>query len=176
MPISVHVNTFATKELNTLFMDLNHYPITTGDTFKTWEFKSVGPKGIIPKIIFFQETDNPLVVNLAFGDKNKSDLLLNDKSVSNNGDREKILNTVASSVIAFTKIYPDVWVYARGSSPSRTRLYQIGINKRLEAVQMHFDVYGEKNNKWHVFEKNTEYNSFFVKRKIIDTNFVIPKQ
>src|SRR5688572_18026618 len=45
----------------------------------------------------------------------------------NNQDRDKILATVAAMVLEFTEHFPEVWVYAQGSTLARTRLYQMGI-------------------------------------------------
>ncbi len=45
----------------------------------------------------------------------------------NNPDKEKILATVAATVVEFTNHFPYVMVYAKGSNAARTRLYQNGI-------------------------------------------------
>lgn len=58
--------------------------------------------------------------NLAFGDKNLETGDINDKVISNNGDSEQVLATVVSAVFAFTDTYKDTWVYATGSTKSRT--------------------------------------------------------
>ena len=50
-------------------------------------------------------------------------------TISNNGDAEKILATVVAAVYAFYDQYPTVWILLTGSTASRTRLYQMAINK-----------------------------------------------
>ena len=61
--------------------------------------------------------------------------------------------------------YPDVWIYATGSTKSRTRLYRMGISKFLSEVDEDFEMLGELNDNWDIFRKNVEYDGFLVKRK-----------
>lgn len=90
-------------------------------------FLSEGPRGIIKKVVAYQKIrDN--IYNLAFGDWDEKAQKPNDKARSNNGDRNKVLATVASTVISFIQYYPSAIVFAEGSTPAKTRLYQIGIN------------------------------------------------
>ena len=124
-------------------MKLDRYELITGRNQSTFEFLSEGPKGKISKVIQFQQMNLENLYNLAFGDKNELTGTLNDKVVTDNGDTEKVLATVVSAVYAFTGQYPEVWVYATGSSASRTRLYKIGINKYLDIVKNDFEIMGE---------------------------------
>ncbi|HET6253734.1 MAG TPA: hypothetical protein VFE32_06660 [Puia sp.] len=64
------------------------------DDFSIIDFISEGKNGRIPKRIEFTLTDVPGIVNLAFGDIDANGEI-NDYSISNNGDRNKILSTVA---------------------------------------------------------------------------------
>jgi len=41
----------------------------------------------------------------------------------------------------------------------------MGITKFLSEVNETFEVLGERNNDWEVFQKNVEYESFLVRRK-----------
>jgi len=146
-------------------MKLLRYQLKAEKSLMVFEFISEGPKGEIPKIIEFTETNLNGFYNLAFGDKDKLTGKLNDKIISNNNDAEKILATVVSSVYAFTDKYPDAWVYATGSTSARTRWYLMGILKYLDEVKNHFHIFGELNNDWKEFEKNINYDGFVVKRK-----------
>lgn len=85
--------------------------------------------------------------------------------ISNNGDSEMVLATVVSAIYAFTDKNPDAWIYATGSTKSRTRLYRMGITKNLKEVKSDFQIYGELNKTWQEFEKEVDYESFLVKRK-----------
>ena len=146
-------------------MKLPKYPLASSDKLMTFEFTSEGQKGLIEKLVRFQETNVKNVYNLAFGDKDLTTGDIDDKVISNNGDSEKVLATVAATLYAFTDKYPNAWIYATGSTKSRTRLYRMGITKFLTEVKEDFEILGETGGDWEVFKKNIEYNGFFVRRK-----------
>ncbi len=139
--------------------------MASSDKMMTFEFISEGHKGLIHKIVRYQLTNLKGVYNLAFGDKDHSTGDINDTVISNNGDSEKVLASVVATVYAFTDRYPDAWIYATGSTKSRTRLYQIGIAKFFSEVEEDFEVLGERNNDWEVFRKSVSYEGFLVRRK-----------
>ncbi|WP_448698271.1 DUF6934 family protein [Mucilaginibacter sp. AW1-3] len=146
-------------------MNLPHYKYKTTD-FQEYEFYSVGPKGIIKKIVRFQKIqEEPVIYNLAFGDQNEITGDINDAVTSNNEDRDIVLATVARTVIDFCDHYGDDFILAKGSTPVRTRLYQIGINKLITEIRSDFDVYGFTGELLHTFETNVNYDAFLVKRK-----------
>ena len=60
---------------------------------------------------------------------------------------------------------PNVWIYATGSTKSRTRLYRMGITKFLSEVNEDFEVLGELKDDWEIFKKDVEYEGFLVRRK-----------
>lgn len=67
-------------------MKAEKYHLKAESKFTRFEFVSEGSKGIIRKLIEFQETTNPDVFNLAFGDFNPQTLEIDDLAVSDNGD------------------------------------------------------------------------------------------
>ena len=146
-------------------MNLPKYPLASSDKMMTFEFISEGPKGLIHKLVRFQPTNLKDIYNLAFGDKNLMTGEIDDTTISNNENSEKVLATVVATVYAFTDKYPDKWIYATGSTKSRTRLYRMGITKYLSEVYEDFEVLGERNDDWETFRKNVEYESFLVRRK-----------
>ena len=136
--------------------------------FLNFKFDSVGLKGIIPKLVMFQKIEeDPDIYNLAFGDLDEKTNEIDDNIITNNGDSEKVLVTVASTVYVFTHKYPDAWIVLEGSSKSRTRLYQIGISKYLEEIKSDFNVFGLIGEDWLVFEKNQRYEAFLIHKKRI---------
>ncbi|MDR0812101.1 MAG: hypothetical protein LBN23_07530 [Paludibacter sp.] len=145
-------------------MQLEKYPLTSSDKLITFEFVSEGSRGFIHKIVSYQPTNLKGVFNLAFGDKDRKTGDIDDVIISNNGDSEKVLATVAATVYAFTDKYPDAWIYATGSTKSRTRLYRMGITKFLSEAKNDFEILGEKNDDWEIFRKNVEYNGFLVRK------------
>lgn len=146
-------------------MNVPKYPLKGSDKLLTYEFLSEGPKGQIQKLIQFTSTNYYDVYNLAFGDKNEITGTIDDKVISNNGDSEMVLATVISALYAFTDQHPKAWIYATGSTKSRTRLYRMGIAKYLEEVNNDFEIFGQIGKIWQVFEKDLEYESFLVRRK-----------
>jgi hypothetical protein len=102
---------------------------------------------------------------LGFGDLNTTTGAISGLTKSNNGDREKILSTIARIVLIFTEHFPDVMVYAQGSTAARTRLYQMGIASNLEEIENVLTVYGYAEGDWRRFEKQVNYEAFFVVRK-----------
>ena len=143
------------------------YQLNAEQGLTVFNFVSEGPKGRIAKLIEIKETNLKDFYNLAFGDKDEETGKINDSIVTNNNDTEKVLATVVSAVYAFTDLNPEAWVYATGSTESRTRLYRMGINKYLNEVENDFEIYGELGNNWCIFEKATDFEGFVVKRKNI---------
>lgn len=146
-------------------MNLERYPLKSDASLFVFEFISIGPKGSIPKIVKCSETNLKGLYNLGFGDEDVTTGNLNDLSISNNGDSMKVLATVVATVYAFTDKYPGVFVYATGSTKSRTRLYRIGISKHLDEITKDFHLYGLINSEWESFEREIEYEAFLAKRK-----------
>ncbi len=146
-------------------MILDRYELKAGHNLTTFEFLSEGTKGQIQKVIQFEPMNLANLYNLAFGDRNIETGVIDDRVISDNGDIEKVLATVVSAVYAFADKYPDVWVYATGSTASRTRLYRMGINKYFSIVSEDFDIMGEHQNEWEWYEYGRDYQAFAVRRK-----------
>ncbi|WP_218033525.1 DUF6934 family protein [Adhaeribacter aerolatus] len=146
-------------------MKLDRYQLKAESTLMVFEFVSEGPQGQIKKLIQYSETNLKDFYNLGFGDKDERTGEIDDTIITNNGDSQKALATVAATVYAFTEKYPDSWIYATGSNIIRTRLYRMGITNNLIEIQKDFVVYGLKGNQWEVFEKEITYDAFLVKRK-----------
>ena len=146
-------------------MKLPRYELKAEKSLMVFEFTSEGPKGQIPKLIKFSETTLKGFYNLAFGDKNLETGDIDDAVVSNNGDSEQVLATVVSAVYSFTEEENEAWVYATGSTKSRTRLYRMGITKYFDEVKQDFTVFGLRDGEWEEFTKEIEYTAFVVRRK-----------
>jgi hypothetical protein len=146
-------------------MKTEKYHLKSESKFTRFEFISEGPKGAIRKLIEFQETTNPDVFNLAFGDLNPETQGIDDLSVSDNGDTEKVLATVVNAVYTFFNNYPDLFVYATGSTKARTRLYRMGIVRFYDEMQKDFYLYGQIGDDFVEFEIGTDYDGFLAQRK-----------
>jgi hypothetical protein len=140
-------------------LNLDKYSYTTNNKYLAYEFESTGPKGIIKKVARFTEID-PGIYNFGFGDLNESSGEINDIVISNNGDGDKVLSTLASIIHDFTLIYPHAAVFIQGTTRGRTRRYQMGINKYWGQIRLSFKVWGQKNGKWESFRKGENYEAF----------------
>jgi len=145
-------------------MNLEKYSVTSDYAHLAYEFLSEGPNGTIKKVILYQEIDHD-VFNLAFGDWNEIEQRIDDEVRSNNNDRDKVLATVASTVIDFIKYYPNAQIFAKGITPGKTRLYQMGINSNWNDISELFEVQGNFKGKWEVFKRNKNYQAFALKAK-----------
>jgi len=151
-------------------MNLNSYDLDTKSNFLSFEFYSEGPKGKIKKVIQFRKLIVPGaendIYNLAFGDLNEEEGTIDDLVVSDNKDSEKVLATVATAVMSFMKENPDVWVFAQGSTHSRTRYYTMGITKHLTEIYGSFEIWGAlSDSEWELFRKNRPYKALLVRCK-----------
>ena len=149
-------------------MNLEKYEYQKSANHREYEFYSSGPKGNIRKIVRFKllVTNGVAYFNLVFGDWDEEKQKIDDIKVTNNGDTEKILLTVAIIVLDFMKQFPDSMVFAEGSNIARTRRYQMGINKLWNQINMFLEVYGLcADNTWMPFHKNANYEAFLIRRK-----------
>jgi hypothetical protein len=146
-------------------MKIEKYTLKSENEFNYFEFVSEGPKGFIKKIVLFQDTNEPNLYNLAFGDKIGDSKELDDYAISNNGDTEKILATVVSALYAFYDKHPTAFVYASGSTKARIRLYRMGITRFYEEMAEDFYLYGQIGDDFFDFEIGKDYKGFLVERK-----------
>jgi hypothetical protein len=149
-------------------MDVRGYDIKMSEHLWSYEFYSEGPKGKIRKTVQFRpfNLEERTCFNLFLGDWNEEEKMFEDITVTNNQDCTKVLITVAQAVVEFTNSFSDAIVYFKGNTPSRTRLYQIGIAKNWTEVCTMFAVFGYINNEWQSFRKNVNYEAFLIYRKI----------
>lgn len=139
--------------------------INVTDDYSIFDFVSVGRNGLIHKRIEFMPTKIAGYFNLAFGDVD-SDGEIDDYSVSDNGDRNKILATVAYAVEIYLNRYEDRWVYFRGSTLERTRLYRMAVGLNIVELENKFDIYAElKDDTIVPFQKNIDVMGLLVKKK-----------
>jgi hypothetical protein len=147
-------------------MFTNRYTIESSENFVSYNFVSEGKNSTILKGVRFSKTEFENLLNLGFGDINKATKEIDDLVVSDNGDSEKVLSTGANTCLIFTEKYVNVKIIAVGSTKSRTRLYQIGINRNYETISELFYTWGLFDNQWEIFEKHKNYDVFIVQRKI----------
>jgi hypothetical protein len=144
--------------------------IEKSDDYRTFMFFSQGRHGNLAKIVSFDEIaelDN--IFNLALGTI-LPDGKVDFETITNNGDRNKILTTVAGIVGTFIEYNPGKNVYITGSDNRRTLLYQRAIAYGYDELIQIFDIYGDismgyPRTEFEPFEKERKYRGFLVKRK-----------
>ena len=80
-----------------------------------YEFYSEGPKGLIKKIVSYRLIQEmPIkLYDLGFGDWNNEIQDVDDKTNTNNQDRQKVLATVAETVLDFLENNPNACIRKR---------------------------------------------------------------
>jgi hypothetical protein len=146
-------------------MKIEKYQLKTGEDLFSYDFISEGVKGRITKHIGFKLVNERGIYNLSLGDIDPLTGEIDYEAVSNNGDGEKVLATVVSAIFAFWEDHPYALIYARGNTASRTRLYQIGINKYYDEIKDMLDIYGKTENGWFPFKKNMNCLAFAAQLK-----------
>ncbi len=147
-------------------MNLPRYAYYASADQQYFSFYSEGPNGRIKKVVVYSKMSNePEVYNLAFGDENPDTHQINDDVRSNNNDRDLVLATVAITVNEFSEKHGNHYIYAVGGTPARTRLYQMSISRLIDEIRQDFEILGYKDDNWHEFETNVNYEAFLVRRK-----------
>ena len=136
-------------------------------------FYSDGPKGRLKKLIVYAAIGGiPNAFNLGFGTlkmKNNGEEYLDGTEISDNGDRNKILATIAATAYRFIDKYPDKKIYLTGSDKTRTRLYQMAINHAFEELSETFKIYGDieedpDSYNFQPFTGGVNYTGFLIEK------------
>jgi len=148
-----------------------HYTnIEKSADYKVLTFISSGRYGDFVKIVRFDEVfvlDN--TYNLALGT-----LLPNGEidfhSVTDNGDRNKILATIVNIVLMFIEKYPGKHIYLAGSDDRRNYLYQRAIVHSYDDLIQIVNIYGDVSSgsdasDFEELDKTRRYSGFLIKAK-----------
>lgn len=148
-------------------MSFVHYDLTVSIDCLSFEFTSDGPKGSIKKVIHYSKlhAQGLSIYNLGFGDFNEATGKINDLSVTNNQDRDKVLGTVAKSFIHFFDKYPESRVVFMGSTPARTRLYVMEISKHWATIKGLVTIDGLTSHGWESFRQDRRYTALLITLK-----------
>jgi hypothetical protein len=151
------------------------YEISATEDLNTYVFMSSGRRGDVFKVVQFTHLRveaSPERYNLALGD------WVNDRvdpeNVTNNGDIGKVMATIGAIVLYYTSHFSSREIFVSGSTPERSRLYQMLVSNNLEEIEHDFDVYGiryvkdgsdELEPHAQRFKKNETYGAILVIRK-----------
>ena len=128
------------------------------------QFQSIGKRGIFEKTIVISLIEDD-IYNLALLDIDPLTQDYSDESVTDNGDMPEILATIMAIIMDYLNQYPDRRLFLTGNTNSRTRLYQIAINKVMDQISKDLVIMGRYNQEWILFKQNTNFDSFIIGRK-----------
>lgn len=150
-------------------MKPNRYHCVVNRPGESYVFYSTGPKGKIRKLIDYELVEGDVEgiprFNLSFSDWDYDTQTASDMAVSNNGDRDKVLATIAYTIVDFTRKEKDRVIIIEGSTPPRTRLYQMAINAHYDEVSSLFFIQGRIADEWETFNTDKNYEAFSIIRK-----------
>lgn len=141
------------------------YSFGQSDDATQFFFESIGPKGVIQKIIIFSPTEETDIFNLALGDYDPPTGKIDDKAISDNGDAAKILATIFKVTHHYLSSNPQHFVYFEGNTPARNRLYRIAISRAIAELTDYFAMFGFCHDSWESFGSNRPYEAFLIRRK-----------
>jgi hypothetical protein len=105
-------------------------------------------------------------LNLGFGVWNEETRDIDDGIETKNGDMQQILATVANRALEFLSRYPEAEIFAKGSTASRTRLYQMEIAKIINEVPEGLRIEGLISQIGFVdFRKGINFDAFLLSAK-----------
>ncbi len=135
----------------------NTYPYLISGKKTQATFQSLGPKGIVVKVIRFEYIkDNRW--NLGFGDFKRGKI--ETSILTNNGDVVKVLATVAAATLAFLEEYPDRIVEIKPVDEKRKKLFNLVFSRRWEQILEKVTVIGLKGNERAIYSSHEFYDSF----------------
>lgn len=156
-------------------MNLNTYTLFPSEDLTVFHFVSTGSKGQIRKIIRYMPTLNPKVYNLGLADVlyidgNEDVFTVDDHTASDNGDIDKLVGTVARSLLLFSQHYPDVFVVFGSINPVKMRLYRIIVQKYYDELSKTFILFvAKRQDDGKIvnvpFYFNANVDGFFIKLK-----------
>jgi hypothetical protein len=150
-------------------MNIEQYSIINDNSFLSYKFESIGPKGTIKKVIQFEKIKGlrENIYNLTLGDWDENKGIIDDLVISNNHDTTKVLYTVALTILEFLRHFPNAIILIAGSTDSRTRLYQMVISKNVKEINRLFDIQGFRNGFWENFMPGRNFEAFLIMSKPI---------
>jgi hypothetical protein len=141
----------------------NYYTFKASSDHTAFTFNSLSVDRLVLKKVEFVKISDRLY-NLAFGDvMHNGDI--DDIVVTNNSDTSKVLATVIQILLAFFEDYRNAAVYFRGSTPARTRMYQILLTREKVNWQNRFVVNGIVAGQMFPFVDDFRFEAFIIKLK-----------
>jgi len=155
--------------------DVKPYELSSASDYTVFQFFSEGRNGKVDKRIQFGPfllEDYGRVYNCAFGDWDEDRQTLDDRTITNNGDRDRVLSTVVDSIYIYADHYPERIIHIKGSDEVRTYLYGRIISMFRDDMFKEFRIFGVRYDKhrvatFHNFDRNERhlYERFLIERR-----------
>jgi hypothetical protein len=130
-------------------MAINPYlNLETSSNFQVFDFESSGKATLRKRAVFNLIDEDEQLYNLALCTV-LEDGTQDYDTESKNGDMDTVLETVAYIAGLYSNKFQERKIYFRGSTASRSRKYQMGVNKYLKILLKTFTIEGlviDKNN------------------------------
>jgi hypothetical protein len=138
------------------------YPLNIETSETVFKFDSIGTKGIIKKIICFENAGDDYW-NLGFGDETENDW--SDVNISNNGDIFKVMETVAQATLIFSNRFPERIIVINPVDFKRKRLYNSIFRRRNVEISALFTIYASLNDDFFEYRAKIEFDFFLLVKK-----------
>jgi hypothetical protein len=76
-----------------------------------------------------------------------------------------VIATVVSIVGVYTKRFPDRWIFFRGSTEERTRLYRMVICLHFDELSALYEIWADMGDERVLFVKGVNVRAFVIWRK-----------
>lgn len=120
--------------------------------------------GKIDKVLLFKHLDDPEVFEITLGNL-RTDGSIDVDGSGDHGDAALVLSTVAKAIEFFLSDHPEAEIFIEGTTPGRTRLYQMAIVRELDDLGRYFDVSGFTGSREEFFQSGRNYQSFTISLK-----------
>lgn len=139
-----------------------HYPLSFREDFTYFEFESVGPKGIVRKVIAFEDMGNGMT-NIAFGDKIGDDWT--DEAETNNQDLVKVMATVVHAALIYSEKFPQKGMVARPLDKRRKKLYDAIVRRNFDEISKIFEILGFQDGQLGPYSIINDFGAIILFRK-----------
>lgn len=140
----------------------NTYSTQYSAKFKAYTFQSIGPKGIINKIVIFEEIKNN-TYNVALCDFIDGKFV--DDKATNNQDTIKVLSTVMQTIYDFLNLHPEAKIEVESRDKKRLRVYNRIAQRRYSELVLLLDLRGIVNKKEEIYNPRKVYDIIILQKK-----------
>lgn len=145
-------------------MSFQGYKLDSANKKRIFTFESVNPVTgrTIQKVVSYDPVTKAgaKYYNLGFADYDpRSNRLLSDTDISDNGDMRKVIATVASTLEPFFQKHPQAIVHIEGSDQTRHDYYHKLIRDYGKMIPDKYDIEGfvDKENRIEPFQAGRKY-------------------